>query len=870
MPPLSPMMQQYFEIKEQHKDHILFFRLGDFYEMFYEDAQIASRELELVLTGRDCGQEERAPMCGVPHHSCEAYIARLIKKGYKVAICEQVEDPKEAKGVVKREVIRVVTPGTLIEANMLDEGANNYIASVYAGEEAFGLAFADISTGQVFVTHLPSGDLTPLKNELARFSPSEVVFNDKFLNFTAMGVFLKERLRCCADVITQEAYINDAPQELITAQFGATACAPEGAAAEPETACALGGLLYYLHDTQKTGVERLITLERYNEARYMVLDATARRNLELTQTMRSGEKRGSLLWVIDKTKTAMGKRLLRRYLEQPLCHPVMIEKRLNVVSEIKDNTMLRLDLTEQLGGIYDMERLLTRIVCGATNPRELCSFAAALRQLPKVLSLLGDCQSRYLRQIASAIDPMRDIEALITEAIADDPPVSTKDGWFLREGFNPKLDEIRGLLTHTKEYLAKIESDERERTGIKSLKIGYNKVFGYYIEITNSYKTMAPPEYIRKQTLANCERYITQQLKELEDKILTARDKLIVLELRLYEALRLQIASQTERIQKTADAVAQLDVFTGFATLASENNYCRPQITTDGAIMIEDGRHPVVEQILGASQRFVANDCRLDLNENRVAIITGPNMAGKSTYIRQVAIIVLLAQVGCFVPAQSASIGVVDGIYTRVGASDDLSTGQSTFMVEMNEVAQILKSATENSLLILDEVGRGTSTFDGMSIARAMLEYIADRKKLGAKTLFATHYHELTELEQCLPCVKNYNTAVKKRGDDITFLRRIVPGAVDDSYGIEVSKLAGIPEWIIKRAHEILADLEADRPVAERRSSVKRMSLSDEETPQLALPQVSALETALKKLDLNTLTPLEALNKMYEFKAMLN
>lgn len=870
MPPLSPMMQQYFEIKEQHKDHILFFRLGDFYEMFYEDAQVASRELELVLTGRDCGQEERAPMCGIPYHSCEAYIARLIKKGYKVAICEQVEDPKEAKGVVKREVIRVVTPGTLIEANMLDEGANNYIASVYAGEDAFGLAFADISTGQVFVTHLPSGDLAPLKAELARFSPSEVVFNDKFLSFTSMGTFLKERLSCCADVIGPEAYAEDAPKTLITAQFGEIACTPDGAAAEPETACALGGLLHYLHETQKTGVERLVALERYSETRYMALDATARRNLELTQTMRSGEKRGSLLWVIDKTKTAMGKRLLRRYLEQPLCHPVMIEKRLNVVAEIMDDSMLRLDLTEQLSGIYDMERLLTRIVCGATNPRELCSFASALRQLPKVLSLLGNCKSRYLRQIVLAIDPMEDIEALITNAIADDPPVSTKDGWFLREGYNTELDEIRRLLTHTKEYLAKIESDERERTGIKNLKIGYNKVFGYYIEITNSYKSMTPPEYIRKQTLTNCERYITQQLKELEDKILTARDQLIVLELRLYEELRLKIASQTERIQKTADAIAQLDVFTGFATLASENNYCRPQITTDGAIIIEDGRHPVVEQILGASQRFVANDCCLDLNDNRIAIITGPNMAGKSTYIRQVAIIVLLAQIGCFVPAKSASIGVVDGIYTRVGASDDLSTGQSTFMVEMNEVAQILQNATENSLLILDEVGRGTSTFDGMSIARAMLEYIADRKKLGAKTLFATHYHELTELEDCLSCVKNYNTAVKKRGDDITFLRRIVPGAVDDSYGIEVSKLAGIPEWIIKRAHEILADLEADRPVSEHRRAVKSYALSQEEAPQMVLPQTSALETALKKLDLNVLTPLEALNKLYEFKAMLN
>lgn len=869
MAPLSPMMQQYFEIKKQHKDHILFFRLGDFYEMFYEDAKTASRELELVLTGRDCGQEERAPMCGVPHHSCEAYIARLIKKGYKVAICEQVEDPKEAKGVVKREVIRVVTPGTLIEANMLDEGANNYIASVYVGEDTLGLAFADISTGQVFVTHLPLGDLSILKNEFTRFSPSEVVFNDKFLSYTEMGAFLKERLHCCADVIGETAFLGDIPKKLITDQFGLAVCEPDGAAAEQEIICALGGLLHYLQETQKTGVERLIALERYSEDRYMMLDATARRNLELIQTMRSGEKRGSLLWVIDKTKTAMGKRKLRRYLEQPLCNPVMIEKRLNVVSELRDDTILRLDLIDLLGKIYDMERLLTRIVCGASNPRELCSLASTLRQLPLMLDLLSKCKSRYLCDITASIDPMKDIEELITNAITDDPPVSTKEGWFLRDGFSPELDEIRKLLTHTKEFLAKIESDERERTGIKTLKIGYNKVFGYYIEITNSYKEMAPPEYIRKQTLTNCERYITQQLKELEDKILSARERLIVLELKLYEELRLKIAAQTERIQKTADAIARLDVFTGFATLATENNYCRPQITTDGAIIIEDGRHPVVEQILGSSQMFVANDCRLDQNSNQISVITGPNMAGKSTYIRQLAIIVLLAQIGCFVPAKSAVIGVVDGIYTRVGASDDLSTGQSTFMVEMNEVAQILQTATANSLLILDEVGRGTSTFDGMSIARAMLEFIADRKKLGAKTLFATHYHELTELEQLLPCVKNYNTAVKKRGDDITFLRRIVPGAVDDSYGIEVSKLAGIPDWIIKRAHEILSDLEADCPVAEHKGKIKPTALQSEDETQLLLPQESAIETALRKLDLNVLTPLEALNKLYEFKAML-
>lgn len=864
MAALSPMMEQYFAIKNQHKDHILFFRLGDFYEMFYEDAKIASRELELVLTGRDCGQEERAPMCGVPYHSCDAYIARLIKKGYKVAICEQMEDPKLVKGLVKREVTRVITPGTLIEANMLDEGVNNYIASVYYDENGFGVAFADISTGQVFVTLLPGEDISILKNELSRFSPSEVVFNQEFLSLTEMGTFLKERLCCCADVLEENAYTPGEPQKLIAAQFGDEALAEQGAADSAEITLALGGLLYYLHETQKNGVERLVTLERYEAEKYMMLDAAARRNLELLSTMRTGEKRGSLLWVIDKTKTAMGKRLLRRYLEQPLCHPVMIEKRLNVVEEIKNDTMLRLDITEILSGVYDLERLLTRIVCGATNPRELCSFAATLRQLPLILEKLSGCKSRYLCDIAKAIDPMQDIEQMITAAIADDPPVSTKDGWFLRSGYNAELDEIRNLLTNTKEYLAQIEAQEKETTGIKSLKIGFNKVFGYYIEVSNSYKEQVPPEYIRKQTLANCERYITQQLKELEEKILSAHERIIVLELRLYEELRLKIAAQTERIQKTADAVARLDVFTGFATLASENDYCRPVITTDGVIRIEDGRHPVVEQLLERSQRFVANDTLLDKKSNQIAIITGPNMAGKSTYIRQVALIVLLAQIGCFVPAKSASIGIVDGIFTRVGASDDLSTGQSTFMVEMNEVANILQNATENSLLILDEVGRGTSTFDGMSIARAMVEFIADRKKLGAKTLFATHYHELTDLEQLLPCVKNYNTAVKKRGDDITFLRRIVPGSVDDSYGIEVSKLAGIPDWIIKRAHEILFDLENGRPVSAKKAKAEQQS-----DIQLELIKESAVETALKKLDLNTLTPLEALNKLYEFKAML-
>ncbi|PWM26208.1 MAG: DNA mismatch repair protein MutS [Oscillospiraceae bacterium] len=871
MAPLSPMMEQYFRIKEQHPDQILFFRLGDFYEMFYDDAITASRELELVLTGRDCGQEERAPMCGVPYHSCEAYIARLIKKGYKVAICEQMEDPKLVKGLVKREVIRVITPGTLIEANMLDEGANNYIASIYIGDGQAGVAFADISTGQVFVTCLPVEDCAALQNELTRFSPSEVVFNDALLSYPQMGAFLKERLRCCADLLGDAVYLDGEPKRLTEKQFGPEVCAPGGAAAEPQATCALGGLLHYLHETQKTGVERLVAIERYREERYMMLDAIARRNLELVQTMHSGDKRGSLLWVIDKTETAMGKRLLRRYLEQPLAHPVMIEKRLNAVDEIVSDSMLRLDLAEQLRGIYDLERLLTRIVCGATNPRELRSFASTLQKLPALKERVAGCHAKLLVDIHARIDPLSEIEQLISQAIMDEPPVSTKEGWFIRDGYNQELDEIRRMLTHTKDYLAQTEAAERERTGIKNLKIGFNKVFGYYIEITNSYRDMVPQEYIRKQTLANCERYITQDLKNLEDKILSGRERLAALELRLYEELRNRISVETVRIQRTADALAQLDVFTSLAVLAVEKNYTRPQITTDGGIIIEDGRHPVVEEMLGAGSRFVANDCTLDDRENRIAIITGPNMAGKSTYIRQVAVIVLLAQIGSFVPARRAVIGVVDGIFTRVGASDDLSAGQSTFMVEMSEVAQILKTATKDSLLILDEVGRGTSTFDGMSIARAMLEYIADRKKLGAKTLFATHYHELTELESLLPCVKNYNTAVKKRGEDITFLRRIVRGAVDDSYGIEVSKLAGLPDWIIRRAHEILADLEADRPISERRMTMRAAMEREQEQDgeQTTLVNSSPIEEAVRRLDLNTLTPLEALNKLYEFKAML-
>ncbi|MBR6735564.1 MAG: DNA mismatch repair protein MutS [Oscillospiraceae bacterium] len=863
---LSPMMQQYMEIKEQHKDQLLFYRVGDFYEMFFDDALTASRELELVLTGKDCGLSERAPMCGVPHHSCEAYIARLVKKGYKVAICEQMEDPKQTKGIVRREVIRVYTPGTVIEAAMLDEGANNYISCVYC-DENIGIVFADISTGRVYATEIAKNDIASLQNEISRFMPSEMIYDVGLCAIDGMESFLRDRIGCCAQMLDEDIFSDPDIALAASEQFGEELMKESGFLSMPEAVKAAGGLLYYLHQTQKVGVERLVSLEVYREQRCMMLDMNARRNLELVSTMRSGEKRGSLLWVIDRTRTAMGKRMLRHYLEQPLCNPVTIEKRHNAVEEIKNDTMLRLDLSEHLNGIYDMERLLTRIVCGTTTPRELVSLTTTIKKLHPLRERISGTKSAYLKDIFNDIDPMHDVADRISATLMDDPPALMKDGWYIRQGFSEELDELRSILTNTKQFLAQIETNERERTGIKSLKIGFNKVFGYYIEITNTYRDLVPDEYIRKQTLVNCERYITQELKTLEDKILSAHDRQLNLEQRIFDELRKYVSEQTERIQNTANAVARLDVFTGFANLAVENNYCRPQMTMNGTISIKDGRHPVVEEILGSSQRFVANDTFLDQNENRIAIITGPNMAGKSTYIRQVAVIVLLAQIGCFVPASSATIGVVDGIFTRVGASDDLATGQSTFMVEMNEVAQILQNATKNSLIILDEVGRGTSTFDGMSIARAMIEYIADTKKVGAKTLFATHYHELTELEQVLSCVKNYNTAVKKRGDDITFLRRIVRGAVDDSYGIEVSKLAGIPDWIIKRAKEILSDLDADRPISERRAAMKG-GLGDD--VQLSFAKPTPIDDAVRALDVDTLSPIEALNKLYEFKSMLN
>mgnify|MGYP005757042647 FL=1 len=867
MAKLSPMMEQYFRIKEQHKDHILFYRLGDFYEMFYDDAILASKELELTLTGRDCGQEERAPMCGVPYHSCEGYIARLIKKGYKVAICEQMEDPRLAKGVVKREVIRVVTPGTLVETSMLDEGQNNFIASICPEGEQYGLAVADISTGEIHAAQFTDPDDSTLKNELSRFAPNEIVFHPAFLDKKEMAEFIRNRLSCCAECLREEQYDISEAQRRVLEQFGKSDLSELSLDQRPLAVQAIGGLLDYLTETQMNGVDRLVSLDLYSESQFMALDLTARRNLELTETMRTGEKKGTLLWVLDRTRTAMGKRLIRQYVEQPLLSPAVIGRRLDAVDELYQDTMLRDTVRERLGGIYDMERLMTKIVFGNCTPRDVRTFGAAIAALPALRSCLEGTKSRFLREIYQEMDELTDIADRIGRAIVDDPPITLKDGFVIRDGYSAELDEVRSLVTGSREYLAGIESRERERTGIKNLRIGYNKVFGYYIEVTKSNLELVPADYIRKQTLSTGERYITEELKDLEGRILTASEKMLTMESELFRELREFISGHLFRIQRTAGAVARLDVFASFAESAMQNGYVRPMVDLSGVIRIEDGRHPVVEQLLDGGQ-FVANSLYLDRGENTVAIITGPNMAGKSTYMRQCALIVLMAQIGCFVPARSASIGIVDGIYTRVGASDDLATGQSTFMVEMNEVADILKNATRDSLLILDEIGRGTSTYDGMSIARAVIEYIADKKKLGAKTLFATHYHELTVLEDSIVGIRNFNIACRKRGEEIIFLRKIVPGGADESYGIEVSKLAGIPDEIIRRAFEILGALESGNPVNERRSRQPRKPAAEDQLT-LAAYEKSPVERELEKIDVDSLSPREALTRLYELKAFL-
>ena len=861
---LSPMMQQYLSMKDEHRDQILMFRLGDFYEMFFDDAVTASRELELTLTGRDCGLPDRAPMCGVPYHSVENYIARLVKKGYKVAICEQMENPALAKGMVKRDIVRVVTPGTLMEANMLEEGSNNYICSLCPAGERCGLAFADISTGSVLVTEV-SGEMAVI-NELGKYAPHEVIYAEELPQLRSVVGFLKDRLCCAAQAGDRDAYTEETAKKLVTEQFGVDTVTR--LAGTPLAVRALGGLMAYLRVTQFTGLERLLEAKSYLPQEYMRLDVAARRNLELTETMRSREKRGTLFWVLDKTKTSMGRRLLRSSIEQPLLSVNAINRRLNAVTELTRNSILISELAAALDGVYDLERLMTRVVYGNPPVKDMIALGATTARLPAIKELLGEVQCALLREIEQNIDPLEDVARLIGSAIDPDSDIPLKEGGVIREGYDKQLDEARHLSKDIRGILAEIEEREKDATGIRTLRIGYNRVFGYYIEVSNSFKDQVPAHYIRKQTLTNAERYITEEIKELEERVLHAQQEAIDRASELYEQVRATVAAELPRIQQTAAAVAGLDMLCSLATVALNNNYCCPTVDLSDEIEISEGRHPVVEQLLDGVP-FVPNDTKLNNRENQIAVLTGPNMAGKSTYMRQVALIVLMAQVGSFVPAASARIGIVDGIYTRVGASDDLTTGQSTFMVEMSEVANILKEATEKSLLILDEIGRGTSTYDGMSIARAVIEYIADRKKLGAKTLFATHYHELTELEELIPCVKNYNVAVKKRGEDIVFLRRIIPGGVDESYGIEVSKLAGIPRWVIDRAYEVLSSLEEGQTVSE--AKVKTRAKPKEESEQLYFidEKAEAIKKRLRGADPNTLTPIEALNLIYELKKLL-
>ena len=868
MAELSPMMKQYFEIKEKNKDSILFFRLGDFYEMFFDDAKLASRELDLTLTGRDCGQKERAPMCGVPFHSCESYIARLVQKGYKVAICEQTEDPAKAKGLVKRDIIRVITPGTVIESGMLDEGKNNFISSAFMANKKIGLSFCDISTGELFITEISGEDLQDqLQDQLISYNPREILIGGEIVNFKTLPNFIKEKLSASVEMLTDDEFGYSICLEAMKNQFKENDV--NSIKDKKEMVSSVGALLSYLKVTQITGYERINTFEVYNENQYMNLDYNTRRNLELTRTMMNKEKKGSLIWLLDKTKTAMGKRLLRYWLEHPLLNIGTILNRQSAIADLVDDTVQRLEITESLIGIFDIERLMTKIVYGNANARELRSLCGAFENLPQIKNLISKFDSSLMRKLTEDIDPLEDIHQLIDTAIEEEPPFSVREGGLIKEGYNEELDAVRSDMNNSTSLLAQIELEQKEKTGIPKLKVGYNRVFGYYIEVTNSYKDKVPEEYIRKQTLTNCERYITQELKDLEGRILGAKDRSFGMEYAIFDEIRKVVANNLDRIEKTAKAIATLDVLTSLANVASDNNYTRPEVNKSSKIILKDSRHPVVEALLSGAP-FVPNDVTLDNDSNRVAIITGPNMAGKSTYMRQVALIVLMAQMGSFVPASYAEIGVVDSIFTRVGASDDLASGQSTFMVEMNEVANIVKKATKNSLLILDEIGRGTSTYDGMSIARAVLEFVADKKKLGAKALFATHYHELTVMENLLDGVKNYNIAVKKRGDDITFLRRIIPGGADDSYGIEVAKLAGLPDWIIKRAKEILKELTSGK-TDDKETFANISPHNNEDDMQLNLLDTAsnAVTDKLKSVDVNTLTPIEAMNLLYELKNMI-
>lgn len=868
MAELTPMMKQYLEIKAQNPDCLLFFRLGDFYEMFAEDARIASKELDLVLTTRDRGEnkteEEKIPMCGVPFHAAETYIARLVQKGYKVAICEQMEDPALAKGLVKRDIIRIVTPGTVVESSMLDESTNNYFGCVYAEGDTYGIALTDISTGEASATVCTGIDAGErAANELGRFSPAELLLGGSAPQDKLFRALVDERLSCSVTVGADELFDAAVCEGELAAQFSATA-EELGLAAAPAVIKAVGALLQVLKELQKADLSHIRKLDYYLSGKYMELDLTARRNLELTQTLRSKEKRGSLLWVLDKTKTPMGSRKLRAWLDKPLLSPNLIGKRLQAVEELKQNTVRRAELIELFKEVTDLERVMARIVTGAANAKDLTALAQGSRCLPQVKQMLSRFSSTMLAGVCEELDELTDLRELIDRAIVDEPPFTVREGGMIRQGYNEEIDRLREIMSGGKGMLSGIEAREKEKTGIKNLRVGYNRVFGYYIEVAKGQVDLVPETYIRKQTLVNGERYITEELKDLENTILTAKDRVTALEYELFTDVRRHLAAQAARVQTASQCVAVADVLACFAELAAKNNYCRPEVDLSGEIAITDGRHPVVEQMLKDSL-FVPNDVHLNGADSRVAIITGPNMAGKSTYMRQVALIVLMAQMGSFVPAKAARIGVVDRLFTRIGASDDLTSGQSTFMVEMSEVADILKNATSRSLLILDEIGRGTSTFDGMAIARAVLEYAADRKKLGAKTLFATHYHELTDIENELEGVRNFNIAVKKRKDDIIFLRKIVPGAADDSYGVEVAKLAGLPDKVIKRAHELLTELEAAGVKAPA-----RVTEAPEEA-QFSLLDMNdrRIREKLEKITVETLTPIEAMNLLYELKQML-
>lgn len=875
---LTPMMKQYMQTKEEYKDCILFYRLGDFYEMFFDDALTASKELEITLTGKNCGLEERAPMCGIPYHAVDSYLNRLVSKGYKVAICEQVEDPKTAKGIVKREVIRVVTPGTNLDTQGLDETKNNYIMCIVYMADRYGLSVADVTTGEYLVTELDSQ--TKLMDELYKFMPSEIVCNEAFYMSGLDLDDLKNRLHMA--IYSLEAwYFDDALcRETLQEHFKVASLEGIGLSDYECGMIASGALLKYLEETQKNSLSHMSRLTRYATGNYMVLDSATRRNLELVETLREKQKRGSLLWVLDKTKTAMGARTLRKYVEQPLIDKESIVKRLDAVAELKDNAICREEIREYLNPVYDLERLVGKITYQSANPRDLIAFQSSLSMLPSVKCILKDMESDLLKEIYEELDPLEELCDLVGRAIQEEPPLAMKEGGIIKDGYNEEVDRLRKAKSEGKNWLADLETKEREKTGIKNLRIRYNKVFGYYLEVTNSFKDLVPDYYTRKQTLANAERYINPELKELEDTILGAEDKLCALEYELYCEVRNTIAAELTRIQRTAKAVAKLDVIASLALVAERNNYVRPKINEKGVIDIRDGRHPVVEKMI-PNDMFIANDTYLDDKKQRISIITGPNMAGKSTYMRQAALIVLMAQLGSFVPASSANIGLVDRIFTRVGASDDLASGQSTFMVEMNEVANILRNATSKSLLILDEIGRGTSTFDGLSIAWAVVEYISNSKLLGAKTLFATHYHELTELEGKISNVNNYCIAVKEKGDDIVFLRKIVKGGADKSYGIQVAKLAGVPDPVINRAKEIVEEL----VTADITGKVKDIAVQGSETKkktqkkldEVDLTQFSLFDTVkdddvlneLKELDISHMTPMDAMNKLYQLQNKL-